>query len=127
MLRYRIVSPSGGGGALRAVIHQLLEKLNSEEIQLSYDNILFELSNSSTITGRYPDDKEFKEALMYSNNLNYRYARVVLLKIEESERKNIKVAAKNVTIEHLMPQKLSEWWIDYWVVKKWQKQFMKNI
>lgn len=113
MLRYRIVSPSGGGGALRAVIHQLLEKLNSEEIQISYDNILFELSNSNTIAGRYPDDKEFKEALMYSNNLNYRYARVVLLKIEESEKKNIKVAAKNVTIEHLMPQKLSEWWVEY--------------
>lgn len=113
MLRYRIVSPSGGGGALRAVIHQLLEKLNSEEIQISYDNILFELSNSNTIAGRYPDDKEFKEALMYSNNLNYRYARVVLLKIEESEKKNIKVAAKDVTIEHLMPQKLSEWWIEY--------------
>lgn len=113
MLRYRIVSPSGGGGALRAVIHQLLEKLNSEEIQISYENILFELSNSNTIAGHYPDDKEFKEALMYSNNLNYRYARVVLLKIEESEKKNIKVAAKDVTIEHLMPQKLSEWWIEY--------------
>ncbi len=113
MLRYRIVSPSGGGGALRAVIHQLLEKLNSEEIQISYDNILFELSNSNTIAGRYPDDKEFKEALMYSNNLNYRYARVVLLKIEEFEKKNINVAVRDVTIEHLMPQKLSEWWIEY--------------
>lgn len=113
MLRYRIVSPSGGGGALRAVIHQLLEKLNSEEIQITYDNILFELSNSNTIAGRYPDDREFKEALMCSNNLNYRYARVVLLKIEEFEKKNIKVSQKDVTIEHLMPQKLSEWWINY--------------
>lgn len=113
MLRYRIVSPSGGGGALRSVIHQLLEKLNSEEIGLTYDNILFELSNSNTIAGRFPDDVEFKEALMNSNNLNYRYARVVLLKIEENETKNVRISPKNITIEHLMPQKLSEWWIKY--------------
>ncbi len=113
MLRYRIVSPSGGGGALRGVIHQLLEKLNAEEINLSYNNILFELSNSNTIAGRYPDDKEFKEALMDSNNLNYRYARVVLLKIEESEKNNVKISPRSITIEHLMPQKLSEWWVEY--------------
>ncbi|MDE6138271.1 MAG: DUF262 domain-containing HNH endonuclease family protein, partial [Candidatus Gastranaerophilales bacterium] len=113
MLRYRIVSPSGGGGTLRSVIHQLLEKLNSEEIELSYDSILFELSNSNSISGRFPDDEEFKEALMSSSSLNYRYARVLLLKIEQNETKNIKIPAKNITIEHLMPQKLSDWWIEY--------------
>jgi len=111
MLRYRIVAPSGGGGALRSVVHQLLEKLNSEEIQLSYDAILFELSNSSAISGRFPDDEEFMDALMKSVNVNY--ARALLLKIEETETKNISVPLNEVTVEHLMPQTLTEWWVNY--------------
>ena len=44
MLRYRIVAPSGGGGSLRAIVHQLLEGLSSSVINLTYDDILFELS-----------------------------------------------------------------------------------
>lgn len=110
MIRYRIVAPSGGGGALRSVVNQLLEKLNSEEITLSYETILFELSNSSAVSGRFPDDMEFKEALMKSVNTNY--ARALLLRIEDYETKNISVPLKEVTVEHLMPQKLSSWWID---------------
>ena len=110
MLRYRIVAPSGGGGALRSVVHQLLEKINSEEIALSYEAILFELSNSSAISGRFPDDDEFKEALM--KFVNTSYARVLLLQIESYETKNISVEINEVTIEHLMPQTLTEWWIE---------------
>lgn len=110
MLRYRIVAPSGGGGAIRSVVHQLLEKLNSEQIELSYDNIYFELSNSSAISGRFPDDNEFKETLMKSVNINY--ARVLLLQIEEYETKNISVPLSKVTVEHLMPQTLTDWWTD---------------
>ncbi|MCM1578456.1 MAG: DUF262 domain-containing HNH endonuclease family protein [Ruminococcus sp.] len=111
MLRYRIVAPSGGGGAIRSVVHQLLDKLNSDEIELSYDAVYFELSNSSSPSGRYPDDTEFKNSLMSSVNVNY--ARALLLKIEESETSNVSVSLNEVTVEHLMPQTLSEWWIDY--------------
>lgn len=110
MLRYRIVAPSGGGGALRSVVHQLLEKINSEEISLTYEAVLFELSNSSAISGRFPDDDEFKEALM--KFVNTSYARVLLLQIEAYETKNISVEINEVTIEHLMPQTLSEWWME---------------
>lgn len=110
LLRYRIVAPSGGGGALRSVVHQLLEKVNSEEITLNYDSILFELSNSSALSGRFPDDNEFKDALM--KFVNTSYAKVLLLQIESFETKNIVVDINKVTIEHLMPQTLSEWWID---------------
>jgi len=111
MLRYRIVAPSGGGGALRSVIHKLLERLSLENIVLSYDNIYFELSNSATPTGRYPSDEEFKEKLM--DEVNTTYARVLLIKIEEAERSNIPVSIKKVTIEHLMPQTLTNWWNEY--------------
>lgn len=110
MLRYRIVSPSGGGGALRTVVHQLIEGLSSGVIKLTYDDILFELSNSSSPSGRFPNDDEFKDRLMESVNTNY--ARVLLLKIEEFERKNIPIPLASVTIEHLMPQTLNEWWVN---------------
>lgn len=110
ILRYRIVAPGGGGGSLRAVVQQLLEGLNSGIVELSYDAIYFELSNSSAPSGRFPNDEEFRNAIMESVNTNY--ARALLLRIEEVERKNITVPLEQVTIEHLMPQKLNDWWKD---------------
>jgi hypothetical protein len=110
MIRYRIVSPSGGGGALRAVIQQLLENLNLGIINSDYISILTELSNSNTPAGRFPTDKEFQEVLMSS--VNGTYSKVVLMKIEEFERYNQLVSLSKVTIEHLMPQTLNDWWIN---------------
>jgi len=112
MLRYRIVSPSGGGGALRSVVNQLVKKLAEGDISCSYGEIYFELSNSPTPAGRFPDDEEFKNALMESVNTNY--ARVLLIKIEETETKNILPDITKVTVEHLMPQTFSKWWITYY-------------
>lgn len=112
LARYRIVSPSGGGGALRSVIQRLIEKLTLKEIQCKYDDLYFELSNSANASGRYPDDEEFKAALMKSEKRNHKYGRALLLAVEEAETKNIPVNFKEVTIEHLMPQTLSEWWIN---------------
>ncbi len=112
MLRYRIVSPSGGGGALRSVVNQLIKKLTEDDISCSYEDIYFELSNSPTPAGRFPDDEEFKNALMESVNTNY--ARVLLIRIEEFETKNILPDITKVTVEHLMPQTFSKWWIGYY-------------
>lgn len=109
MLRYRIVAPGGGGGSLRSVVQQLLEGLSSGIVELSYEAIYFELSNSNAPSGRFPNDEEFIDKLKTSVNTNY--ARVLLLKIEEYESKNIPVLLELVTIEHLMPQTLSDWWI----------------
>lgn len=111
MIRYRIVSPSGGGGALRSVVHQLLENLNSGAVQITYDEIHFELSNSNTPSGRFPDDEEFSDVLMRAVNTNY--AKTVLLRIEETETKNIPTELNKVTVEHLMPQTLSDWWLGH--------------
>ena len=60
---------------------------------------------------RFPDDDEFKEALKKSNILNYKYGKVLFLTIEEVETKNIPVLFDAVTIEHIMPQKLSSKWV----------------
>jgi len=111
MLRYRIVTPSSGGGALRSVVQELLESLISGTVDLSFEAVLFELSNSTAYTGRFPDDDDFKKSLM--SNVNPSYARVLLLKIEAHETQNIPVEISEVTVEHLMPQKLSGWWKTY--------------
>lgn len=108
MLRFRIVAPSGGGNDLRSNIHDLIEKISLEEINCTYDTILYELSNSPSPSNRFPLDDEFKNKLM--ENVNPSYAKVLLMKIEEFETKNIPLDIDDVTIEHLMPQTLSDWW-----------------
>lgn len=110
ILRYRIVTPSSGGGSLRAVIQKLIEKIDKKEIDFTYDAIYFELSNSSALSGRFPTDDEFKKSLMQSNEKNYKYARAVLLGIEYNESTRPPVEFEDVTIEHLMPQTLSDTW-----------------
>lgn len=109
MLRYRVVAPGGGGGSLRAVVQQLLDGLSSGIVEMTYDAIYYELSNSNAPSGRFPNDDEFKNALM--DDVNPNYARAVLLRIEEFETRNIAVPLKQVTIEHLMPQTPTDWWI----------------
>lgn len=109
-IRYRIVAPSGGGGVIRTMVHQLLEKLIASEIELSFISLYYELSNSSTKTGRYPNNEDFKQALMMSRKPNHTYGKVLLRKIEEYETKNIGVPLSEITVEHFMPQKLTPWW-----------------
>lgn len=112
LLRYRIVTPSGGGGSLRAVVHQLLAKLLDEENPLAptFDSLYFELSNSANKSGRYPDDAEFKAALMQSKKVNHRYGKVLFLKIEAQGTHYIPVPLEQVTVEHLVPQTPTTWW-----------------
>ncbi len=111
MLRYRIVSPSGGGGALRSAIQQIIENLASNVIMPTYDAIYYELSNSPTPASRFPDDNEFKKVLM--DSVNATYARALLVRIEERAYSNIPVDLSKVTIEHLMPQTPTAWWTQH--------------
>jgi hypothetical protein len=110
-IRYRIVKPSGGGGALRSVINAIIENLDNKTLEFTRDCIHTELSNSPTFAGRFPTDAEFKEQL--EKSVDTTYARVLLYKIEETETKNIPVNIQDITIEHLMPQTLSAWWRRY--------------
>lgn len=112
LLRYRIVTPSSGGGSLRAVVHQLLEKLSAENILPVYEAIHYELSNSNSSSGRFPDDREFSESLKNSNDANWNYGRIVFSRLEEYETKNSPIEYSKVTIEHLMPQTFNKWWTE---------------
>ena len=112
LLRFRIVSVGGSSGALRHVILQLLRKLSNDEVLPKYDDIYFELSNSSSKSGRFPDNEEFKRALKFSKKSNHRYGKVLLRKIEEFGKKYIAIPLSEITVEHLMPQTPTRWWED---------------
>jgi len=111
MIRYRVVSPSNGSGDIRKTLFTLLSKITNNDINLDYDNILYELSNSPSPGGRFPDDREFKNSLR--GYVNTSYAKALLYKLEYKKVKNIEVDIRKVTVEHLMPQTLSDEWKKY--------------
>jgi len=111
MVRYRIVSPTNGSADMRKTFYTLLSKIINDEIELNYSNILFELSNSPSPNGRFPEDNEFCEALR--NKVNKSYAKVLLYRLEYKLTKNIKVDIDEVTIEHILPQTLNSSWKKY--------------
>jgi uncharacterized protein with ParB-like and HNH nuclease domain len=64
-------------------------------------------------TQNYPKDIEFREKLLtaelYGRNRTEK-TRLILESLEESFHHKEKVSFENLTIEHIMPQTLSEWW-----------------
>ena len=108
LLRMRIASPATGSGTTRSISFELIRKLSENEIDCTYGAILFELSNSPTPAGDFPDNDKFIKAML--SGFHYPYARELLLRLEEHETKNIDVPINEVTVEHLMPQTLSAWW-----------------
>lgn len=111
MIRYRIVGLSGGSADLRSTLFNILTKITSGEIEPNYDNIKYELSNSPSPNGRFPNDEEFKIALQ--SKVNISYAKALLYKMEYKETRNIFVDISKITIEHVLPQSLSKEWIEY--------------
>jgi len=66
----------------------------------------------------YPNDDKFSESFKSKNfyDKNKKVidkTKVILEIIEESFSHKEKVSFKNLTIEHIMPQTLSEWWKDH--------------
>lgn len=111
MIRYRIVGLSNGSADLRNTLFTILTKITSEEIEISYDNIRYELSNSPSPNGRFPNDEEFKLALQ--SKVNISYAKSLLYKMEYKETRNIFVDISEITIEHVLPQSITPEWINY--------------
>ncbi len=111
MIRYRIVGLSNGSADLRSTLFNILTKITSGEMEPNYDNVKYELSNSPSPNGRFPNDEEFKIALQ--SKVNTSYAKALLYKMEYIETKNIYVDISKITIEHVLPQSLSKEWTDY--------------
>ncbi len=111
MIRYRIVSLSNGSADLRSTLYNLLNKITSEEIELNYENTKLVLSNSPSPNGRFPNDEEFKNALQ--SKVNTSYAKALLYKMEYKTTRNIQVDIDKITIEHILPQTMSDEWKAY--------------
>lgn len=111
MIRYRIVSLSNGSADLRSTLYNLLNKITSEEIELNYENTKRVLSNSPSPNGRFPNDEEFKNALQ--SKVNTSYAKALLYKMEYKSTRNIQVDIDKITIEHILPQTMSDEWKIY--------------
>ncbi len=62
----------------------------------------------------YPDDKKFEESIkekeLYINSKKNKRTELLLKKIEEFYGHKEKVDLQNITIEHIMPQTLTDWW-----------------
>ena len=129
MIRYRIVSPSTGGGALSSKIKNIMKKIDKKDINLTLTAIHKELSNNKdSDASKYPDDEEFRMAL--TKNLIVKNARVVLYQFARRKGYEIKEFDNNITVEHLMPQTIKAntpegaWWIENLGGKdKWEKVY----
>lgn len=112
VLRYRLVRDYTGGGALQGAIKQIINKLNDETVECKYDDILFELSNSSTKDGEFPTDERFYEILK-TKVFDTNEAKVLLSRIEYHNNKDIKIPYEKLTLEHIMPQTFTPLWRKY--------------
>ena len=59
---------------------------------------------------RYPTDTEFKEAFIHKNVYNFNRRNYLLRKLENYERSREPIEVPDYTIEHVMPQNLTEAW-----------------
>jgi uncharacterized protein with ParB-like and HNH nuclease domain len=79
-------------------------------------NAFVERVKSVLQTKDYPKDAEFKERLLdvklYGSNRSEK-ARLILESIEESFRHKEQISFDNLTIEHILPQTLNNWWKDH--------------
>jgi len=65
-IRHLICRVAKGGGVIESLVLQLLNKLdnNEEEVSLTHDWLLYQLSEVDILKKKFPTDEEFKEALM---------------------------------------------------------------
>ncbi|MEL4897677.1 DUF262 domain-containing protein [Crocosphaera sp. Alani8] len=93
-------------------IFALLYSQVSKDTNLISDSFVTRLK-STLQTRNYPKDHEFRERFMdvkmYGSNRSEK-AKLILESIEESSKHKETVDFEKLSIEHIMPQKLNEWW-----------------
>lgn len=117
MIRYRIVQPSGGGGALSTKIRDIMKKISDGEYSITKKSIYLLLSNNeNSEASRYPSNAEFVSAL--KGSVTIKNARVLLYQVARRKNEEILPFDTGITVEHLMPQTIDKntadgkWWIN---------------
>lgn len=94
-------------------LNKIFPSVYSAIISKYKDNIVDGLKNVLQSKG-YPKDNEFlmrfKEAKFYGGGDRAVKTKLILETIEESHEHKEQVSFENLTIEHIMPQTLSDWW-----------------
>lgn len=117
MIRYRIVQPSAGGGALSTKIRNIMKKIEKNKITMTKKDIYILLSeNENSEASKYPTNLEFITSLK-KGNVTIKNARVLLYQFARRKGEEISPFDNGVTVEHLMPQTINpkekegKWWI----------------
>lgn len=116
MIRYRVVQPSTGGGALQNKIYGIMKSINDESCPLTLKGIYEKLSSYDSDASRYPTDSQFMAHL--KENMLVKNGRVLLYQYARRRDYEIMDFDSNITLEHLMPQTIDssknegKWWIN---------------
>lgn len=117
MIRYRVVQPSAGGGALQSKIYNIMKCLVNKECPYTVNGIYNKLSTSDSEANRYPTDNQFMASL--KANMLVKNGRVLLYQFSRRQKHEIMDFDPNITLEHLMPQTIDpsesegKWWINH--------------
>lgn len=89
---------------LSKFMKSLYDRIYNKRYEKYYDKFVMFLNDLKT-SNRMPTDKEFKEALIHKPLYSKPICKYVLSAIENSTKEHIDVT--NLTIEHILPQKLN--------------------
>ena len=106
-LRRKLCELQTGGGT-DGLFASLYDKLDKNSL---YNSLQISLS-SLTGTKRFPTDKEIIMKLKQFDFYHFKQAAWVLCRIENYNHKEVVLMTKDITKEHIMPQTLSQEWMD---------------
>ena len=93
-----------------AVMNKLFAALMNEVDKNNYIDSLNNAFLAMRTYRRYPTDSEFKEAFINKDVYNFTRRNYLLRKLENYEHSKEPIEVSGYTIEHVMPQKLTEAW-----------------
>lgn len=93
-----------------SVMNKLFAALMNEVDKNNYLESLNTVFRDMRTYRRYPTDSEFKEAFINKDVYNFTRCNYLLRKLENHERSGEPIEVPDYTIEHVMPQKLTEAW-----------------
>ena len=95
--------------ALNNIFPSLYKQITSN----IYSDIVYALADTLSTKG-YPRDSEFEDwfvsGKMYAHGDNIDKTKLILEKLEESFEHHEIIDFINISIEHIMPQTLNDWW-----------------
>lgn len=96
--------------ALNKIFANLSNDLKSNNSGEKFVERLLQVLAAKTSSGTFPRDEEFKERFIYKNMYNTSIDKYTLVKIENYNSKENVEISNSITIEHVMPQKLTPQW-----------------